>query len=207
MIEDIIASRRTIRRFKPDAVDRALLERMLEMAILAPSASNKQPWRFLVVQQRETIARMAAAVQRAVDRIVPHVREEFSAGFRAYGDYFVRFRDAPVVIVPIFKELIVLSNLVDDAVAPEDLQQIGDMEYTSGLLSIGLALQNMMLYAHSIGVGTSCMTGPLLAAGELRRELDVPESWRIAALLPVGFPDEAPATPGRKPIDAVVRWK
>ena len=207
MIEDLIASRRTIRRFKPEAPPRATLERMLEMAVLAPSASNKQPWRFLVVQERAAIGRMAAAVGRAVERIVPHVREEFVDAFRSYGDYFVRFRDAPVVIVPIFKELVVLSNLVDDEVDAADLRQIADMEYTSGLLSIGLALQNMMLYAHSIGVGTSCMTGPLLAADELRRELDVPEAWRIAALMPVGFPDESPAPTGRKPIDAVVRWK
>jgi nitroreductase len=207
MIEELIASRRSIRRFKPEAPDRAILERMLEMAILAPSASNKQPWRFFVVGDKAAITRMASAVQAAVDRIVPHVRAEFMEAFRAYGNYFVRFQDAPIVIVPIFKELVVLSNLIDDQVSPDDRTHIAAMEFNSGLISIGLALQNMMLFAHSIGVGTSCMTGPLLAADELRRELDVPESWRIAAVVPTGFPDEMPAPTTRKTIDAVVRWR
>lgn len=206
MIEELIRSRRSIRCFKAEAPQRDIIEHLIEMAIQAPSASNKQPWRFLIVQDKATIARMAIAVQAAVDRIVPHVRAEFMEAFRAYGNYFVRFQAAPIVIVPIFKELVVLSNLVDEAVAPADLAQIGDMEFNSGLISIGLALQNLMLYAHSIDIGTSCMTGPLLAADELRHELGVPDSWRIAALVPTGFPDELPTPTTRKSIDTVIRW-
>ena len=109
--------------------------------------------------------------------------------------------------MPIFRELVVLSNLVDEAIDPADAQRTGAMEFNSGLISIGLALQNLMLYAHSIGIGTSCMTGPLLAADELRGALEVPETWRIAALVPTGYADEAPAPTKRKPVGSVIRWR
>ena len=207
MIDALIRSRRSVRRFKPEPPPRADIERLVEMAVQAPSASNKQPWRFFIVTDKALIAAMANAVQTAVDRIVAHVQPEFMEAFRAYGSYFVRFQDAPVVIVPIFKELVVLSNMVDRDIASADLQRIGEMEFNSGLLSIGLALQNLMLYAHSVGIGTSCMTGPLLAADELRNVLAVPESWRIAALLPTGYADEAPAPTTRRSAAAVIRWR
>jgi nitroreductase len=207
MIEELIRSRRSVRRFKPEAPSRADIERLIEMAVQAPSASNKQPWRFFVVSDRALIARMANAVQTAVDRIVPHVRADFMDAFRAYGSYFVRFQEAPIVIVPIFRELVVLSNLVGEAIDPGDAQRIGAMEFNSGLISIGLALQNLMLYAHSVGIGTSCMTGPLLAADELRRTLEVPDSWRIAALVPTGYADEAPEPTTRKSANSVIRWR
>jgi len=127
--------------------------------------------------------------------------------FRAYGNYFVRFQDAPVVIVPAFRELEVLSNLVDEKLAMEDRERIAAMEFNSGLISTSLAVQNLMLFAHSIGLGTSCMSGPLLAADDLKRLLGIPSSWRIAALIPTGYPDEAPTAPARKPADAVIRWR
>ena len=59
-------ARRSVRRFKPDMPDRALIEALIEVATTAPSASNKQPWRFLVVTNRAVIERLAAAVREAV---------------------------------------------------------------------------------------------------------------------------------------------
>ncbi|HZS68313.1 MAG TPA: nitroreductase family protein [Burkholderiales bacterium] len=205
-LEDAIRLRRSIRRYAADKPARELIERLLEMAVCAPSASNKQPWRFFVVDERAAIERMAQAVEAAVERIASHIEPRFGDAFRAYGDYFVRFREAPVVIVAVFRELVVLSNLVDAATSAADRQTIRVMEFNSGLISTSLALQNLMLYAHSIGLGSSCMTGPLVAAGAIRRLLAIPESWHIAACVPVGYPAEAPQPVGRKSVDSVVRW-
>jgi nitroreductase len=74
------------------------------------------------------------------------------------------------------------------------------------LISTSLALQNLMLYAHSVGLGSSCMTGPLVAAGAIKHLLDIPQSWHVAACVPVGYPAEAPQPVGRKSVDTVVRW-
>lgn len=205
-VEDAIRLRRSIRRYGADKPARELVEKLLEMAVHAPSASNKQPWRFFIVDDAATIARMAAGVEEAVERIARHIEPKFGDAFRAYGDYFVRFREAPLVIVPAFRELVVLSNLADAAMTTEDRETIRAMEFNSGLISTSLALQNLMLYAHSIGLGSSCMTGPLVAAGAIKRLLGIPQSWHVAACVPLGYPAESPQPVGRKDVAAVVRW-
>jgi nitroreductase len=86
-LHDLMRTRRSVRRFRAEAPPRALIDAMLASAITAPSASNKQPWRFLVVANRETVACMAAAVRAAVDRISLAIPPEFEQAFRAYGDY------------------------------------------------------------------------------------------------------------------------
>ena len=205
-VEDAIRLRRSIRRYRADRPARELIEKLLDMAVCAPSASNKQPWRFFIADDAATIARMAQAVAEAVARIARHIEPGFGEAFRAYGDYFVRFREAPVVIVPAFRELVVLSHLVDAATPAGDKEAIRAMEFNSGLISTSLAVQNLMLYAHSVGLGSSCMTGPLVAAREIRALLGVPESWHIAACVPVGYAAESPEGVGRKSVDTVVRW-
>jgi len=73
-LHDLMRTRRSVRRFRPDLPERAVIESILASAVTAPSASNKQPWRFLVVENRDVIGRMAAAVREAVDRIAVAVR-------------------------------------------------------------------------------------------------------------------------------------
>ena len=206
MILPVLQARRSIRRFKRECPPREVIASLIEAAVLAPSASNKQPWRFFITDDAAVIERMAQAVQSAVERIVGHIEPQYMDSFRAYGNYFVRFREAPVVIVPAYRELEVLSNLVDDGIGADDLERIQSMELSSGLISTSLAVQNLMLHAHSIGLGSSSMTGPLLARDALKEILGVPRSWHIAAVIPVGYPDEEPPPVPRKPIDAVMRW-
>ena len=199
-------SRRSVRRFKPQAPDKAALERLLEAAVSAPSASNKQPWRFLVVRDRALIDRMAEAVAAATARVAKHVDPAARAQFEAYGDYFTRFRAAPVVVVVLHRGMTLLSNLLDAGADAADRARVARMEESSGLIGAAMALQNLLLMAHAEGLGASGMTGPLVAEDALRDLLSVPESWSIAALAPVGWPDEEPKPVPRKPLDAVVRW-
>jgi len=198
--------RRSIRRFKPDAPPDEEIERLLEAAVTAPSASNKQPWRFFVVSDRERIAAMASAVRDAVATIAQHVPEESVEAFRRYGDYFTRFEGAPVVIVPIHRGHRVLSGLVSEDLDEELRRRVAEMERNSGLVATSLAVQNLLLSAHARGLGASVMTGPLVAVDALTRILAVPTGWGMVALVPVGYPDEDPVAPGRKDLGKVVRW-
>lgn len=201
----LLRARRSVRRFRPDALDRDAVLRLVEAAVTAPSASNKQPWRFFVVESKERIAEMAAAVREATARIATHVPEASQASFRAYGDYFTRFEEAPVVIVPIHRGASVLSNLAVD-LDVSDRETVLRMERDSGLVGTALALENLLLMAHAMGLGASGMTGPLVAEPALRAILEVPDGWGIVALVPVGHPAEDPAPTDRKPVDKVVRW-
>jgi nitroreductase len=202
----LLESRRSIRSFTAEKPGREILTRLIEAATLAPSASNKQPWRFFMVDDQALIGALADAVQKAVDGTTPKLMRDFAGAFSDYAGYFVRFRAAPALIVPAFKSLTVLSHLVESALTAEEEKRIGEMELYSGLISTSLAIQNLMLCAHSLGLGTSCMTGPLLAEGELKRLLGIPPAWRIAALIPVGYPAETPASVPRKSAESVMRW-
>jgi nitroreductase len=205
-LHELMASRRSVRRFRPDPPSRALIERVIQSAVTAPSASNRQPWRFLVVTTRARIEALAAVVQSAVDRIALAVEPEFEASFRAYGDYFSRFDRAPAVIVPLFRTVATLSHLTGSRLDEDDRQRIVAMERDSGLIGASLALQNLLLACHAVGLAASAMTGPLVAVDELRALLDVRPSWHIAAIVPIGYGDEAPGATARKTGAQVTEW-
>jgi nitroreductase len=206
MIEQLLRERRSVRRFKPDPVPEALVQRLIEGAICAPSASNKQPWKFLLIEKRGLIEQLAAAVRASTSLVARHVPEASQPAFERYGDYFTRFEHAPLVIVPIYKPLTLLSNLTSDDLPAEPRAAIAQMEQDSGLIGTSLALGHLLLLAHELGLGASGMTGPLLARPELKRLLEVPPAWDILALVPVGFPDEVPTPTERKAAHLVTRW-
>jgi nitroreductase len=189
-LKRLMETRRSVRRFRPEPLDPEVVKELVAAAVTAPSASNKQPWRFVVVTERATIARMAAAVREAVERIARHVEPGAEVSFRAYGDYFTRFEEAPCVIGLLARGIPLLTSLVDERLAAADGRAIADMEESSGLIGAAMALQNLLLMAHALGLGASGMTGPLVAAEALRGILGVPPSWRLAALVPVGHPAE-----------------
>ena len=205
MIGKIMQTRRSVREFTAQKPEAALIEELIEYAITAPSASNHQPWRFYIVDDGNIISRMAEVVQQAIDQICQELDETFLQAFKQYGDYFVRFKNAPVVIVPVYKPLRILSHLLHDrACARESF--IEQLEWNSGIVSTSLAIQNLLLYAHSKGLGASCMTGPLLAADELKTLLKITGGWDITCLIPIGYTDEAPEVKPRKSAQSVIRW-
>lgn len=202
----LMHDRRSVRAYRSDPVPDALIEALLTDAISAPSPSNQQPWRFVVVSARGTIAAMAEAVRAATARIADAVTEEGRESFVAYGDYFVRFEHAPIVIVAIYRGRAVLQRLVDERLSAADHVKIVAMERDSALAATAMAVQNLLLSAHARGLGASAMTGPLVAADVLLSLLSLPAGWGIAALVPIGFPDEIPRRTERKDLSAVVRW-
>ncbi len=205
MIEELLRSRRSVRRFKPDPVPPALVERLLDLAVTAPSASNKQPWRFVVVERRAAIDEMASAVRAARSRIEAAIPEGSREAVAAYGEYFTRFEHAPVVVVPIHRPLPLLSTLAEGHLDEADARAVAQMERESALVGTSLALMTLLIAAHAEGLGASAMTGPLIARAELARILGVPAGWDIVALVPLGYPDEVPAPTDRKSAAKVTR--
>ena len=122
-LHELLSARRSVRRFRSEPPPREVIESLIASAVTAPSASNKQPWRFLVVQRRAAHRGHGRAVRAAVDRIARAIDPAFEESFRAYGDYFTRFENAPLVIVPLFRPLTVLSNLIADG---DDGRDSGD---------------------------------------------------------------------------------
>ena len=97
---DAIKGRTSIRKFKDQPVPDADIRKILDAGRMAPSANNTQPWSFLVIKDRTTLAQMADAVREQIDRMVPHAEDDRQAQrLSAYkSTYYTFFEKAPVVI-------------------------------------------------------------------------------------------------------------
>jgi len=194
----VLRERRSVRRFRDKTVKRDLLEHLIEAAIWAPSASNRQDWFFTVVTSAEVKRDMADAVRLRWDAIIEANRGSgVIEEVERYVAHFTDFVAAPAVVVV-------------SACAPDAVQRhlLGDAAAATvgSATSAAMAAQNLMLAAHAVGLGSCCMTGALAARDEMRQVLDLSRKHEIVCLIAVGWPDETPAAPPRKPIGEIVRF-
>jgi nitroreductase len=198
---EIMRGRRSVRDFSGEDVTTAEVRALVEAAGHAPSNNNRQAWRFLAVRSREVRTRLRKAVEARIaglERALTSPEEK--AGLEEYGRYLTFFADAPVLLVVLYKRSpAFLESLLGKAGAPP-----AEGTLPAEGFSAAMAVQNLLLAAHAMGLGACCATGPLIAAGELREILHIPPAYLIAALVPVGRPAGPTPTRPRKPVDQIL---
>jgi len=203
---DAIKGRKSIRRFKQTPVPDEIINKILDAGRLAPSANNTQPWKFIVIKDREVLKNMAAAVRDMVDRMIPFAESEKQAQrLAAYkGTYYTFFENAPVVLAVCVEGYDAGTDqlLARMGYAPEDIKRLRPLP---GLQSVSAAIEHMLLAIHALGYGSCWMTGPLVAQEAFGKLLGYGKETFIAALLPIGLPDEDPPSRSRKPLDEIVK--
>ncbi len=189
--------RRSIRRYRPEPVPEELLRRLLTAAIWAPSAHNRQPWRFAVVM---TEARKAALAEAMAERWRGDMKR---AGVPA-GEIRARLqRSRQRLTGP--PALVVGCMTMSDMDAYADAR-LAEAERIMAIQSLALALGNLMLAAHHQGLGSCWVCAPLFAPDAVRTALELPVDWEPQAIITLGWPDES-RTSSRKPLEEVVVWK
>ncbi len=194
---ETVVSRRSIRRYRPDPVARTVIEALLRAAIWAPSAHNRQPWRFCVIDtlaQRELLAgAMGARLRRdlAADGLAPDLIEQDAA--RSYA----RITSAPVVIV-------LCLSLIDMDRYADERRNLN--EYVMAVQSTALAGQNLLLAAHEAGLGACWLCAPLFCPDVVSSVLRLPEDWQPQALITLGYPAEV-REKTRRPLEKSVLWR
>ena len=203
---DAIKGRTSIRRFKPTPVPDGDIGQILDAGRLAPSANNTQPWSFLVIKDRAVLAGMAEAVRVQIDRMIPHAEDEKQAQrLAAYkGTYYTFFEKAPVVIA-VFMEGYDAGTEKLLATMGYSAEDIKRLRPSPGLQSVAAAIEHMLLATHALGYGSCWMTGPLVAQEAFEKLLGYGKEKHIAALLPVGVPDEDPPARPRKALADVMK--
>ena len=209
MIMDIfetIQGRKSIRRFKQAPVLDEDLNKILDAGRWAPSANNTQPWSFIVIKDRAMLKAMAIAVREMIDRMIPFAESEKQAQrLTAYkSNYYTFFENAPVVIAVCMEAYDAGTDrlLAKMGYSAEDIKRLRPLP---GLQSVSAAVQNMLLAIHALGYGSCWMTGPLVAQEAFEKIVGFGKEKCIAALLPVGVPDENPPVRNRKTLEEIVR--
>lgn len=183
-VDVAIRSRRSVARLKPDPVPRAAIERMLEAAVWAPNHHLTQPWEFVVLggEAKRRFAEIRRDFRRTLfkDPAAPEVQP-------ALGKIYADTMAIPAIIVV-------------TTTAPAD-PELRDDDYAATMC----AIQNILLVATGLGLGTYLRTGGLIHYEPLRELLGVPHDRRIAGVLYMGYPDHIPER-RRTPAGQKTRW-
>lgn len=191
---DWLRARRSVRRFKPQPVSEELLRTLLETATWAPSAHNRQPWRFAAATRPAARAKLAHAMAKDFrrdlldDGLPLHEVEAQTARS------IQRITNAPAAV------LLCLDVEQGDRYPDPRRQQA---ERLMGVQSVALAGAYLLLAAHAAGLAGVWMCAPLFAQGSVQMALNLPQAWEPQALVLLGYPAAVPAARPRRPIDEV----
>lgn len=185
---EAIHTQRSVRHFSTKPVDEELVDAILEAAIRAPSAGNRQPWHFIVIRDREAKRRLGQWYLDSWRHMVAAIGDAASESYRSGGDLARQMKDIPVLIL---------------ACVNQGASTMGSSIYP--------AVQNLMLAARALGLGTVLTTNHMRFEQEVKAFLGIPEDVDTAALIPIGYPVEGVRFGGsrRKPLTEVVfydRW-
>jgi nitroreductase len=179
----VVRTQRAHRAFTTEAVPDELVERVLEAATYAPSAANTQPWVFIVVRDSTARARIGELNRQAWEgggrefsrpRLSPEVFAKVEAG--ATGG----IANAPVLIVVCGDTSRCVEAVLESSVWP--------------------AVQNLLLAAHALGLGSVLTTITTVFGDELRSLLALPDHVRPLGVVPLGWPAKQLGPPRRAPI-------
>ncbi len=196
--EALARGRRSIRSFAPDPVPRETIGRLLEIACQAPSAHNRQPWRFVVLGRGEARVRLLEALGR---RFLAAMEADGIArpeAERRLERSQQRLRDASWLVV-----LCLTTREMD--VYPDD--ERSQAEHTMAVQSAALAAGHLLLAAQAEGLASCWMCAPLFAPDTVRGELGLPVDWEPQAAILLGKAAEPGVARGRRPADEVTLWK
>ncbi len=190
---DGINTLRSIREFKPDPIPREVLTKILEAATRAASGSNTQPWEFIVVQDPKVKARLMGPMLETWMRRL--AASNMSSQMRkVYDDATEMLRNTEKV------PAIVYCCLDRDKSSKSE-----EVQYASILPSV----QNLMLAAHALGLGT-CLTvhGSTSTRGEpeVKKILGIPDHVKIACLVYLGYPTREYGPPRRRSLENYVHY-
>lgn len=194
---DLLLSRRSVRRFRPRAVSPDVLERLLEAATWAPSAHNRQPWRFVVLAsagaRRSLADAMGADFRR--DLLADGLsQEQVEARVQRSRQ---RLQEAPAAV------LLCADISVGDRYPDEQRQEA---EYLMAVQSVAMAGGQLLIAAHALGLAGVWICAPLFARQAVRRALDLPQDWYPQAIILLGYPARIPEPPARRPLEQVTRF-
>ena len=197
---EVVNKRRSVRAFNSEPVSKEIILELLEAANMAPSATNSQPWSFLVLEKNDLEAlfsiteeafneRFGAMPRDEVDKKLARLSIPDEDKFKGLSRFYKTLGGAPVVIVVCVTR--------------------GDSDYNSllNIASASAAVQNLLLAASNHNLGSCWMMGPLQKREmQIKDLLKIPAGSDIIAIVPVGHPEREPLPPAKTAAADKTRW-
>ena len=195
-VMDAIQKRRSIRHYKPDDIPDEVLNRLLEAMRLAPSGGNGQEWKFIVVRDKTTKAKVADACQYEIVSGAINPQKWI--------------HEAPVVLVACASEKEAAYRFYREGEViigyggslQAELEK-APIEYESVLMfDLAIALDHLSLVAIDEGLGTCWIGG--MNEHKMKEILSIPDDVRAPVAMVLGYPDESPDPRPRKTLDEII---
>jgi nitroreductase len=180
---ETIKTRRSVRHYKPDPIDDKTVQTVLESAHWAPSWSNNQCWRFIVVRDPQTKGKIADTLTKIM---IDTEMVENAAG--------ASIKQAPVLIV-------LCAEKGQAGYNPDGTTTTDKGKYWF-MFDVALAMQNLTLAAHASGLGTVIIGA--FDSIEVEHLLDVPDGFAVVAMTPLGMPEHKGQVSPRKKLSEVL---
>lgn len=195
--EALVLSRRSLRAYEDRPVPKEVLIKLLTCAIWAPSAHNRQPWRFAVITDKAMHSSLALAMGARLradleaDNVSQeHIDKDTSRSYQ-------RITSAPVLIC-------LCMSMVDMDQYPDPKRS--EAERLMAVQSTAMAGQNLLLAAHAAGLGACWMCAPLFCPDAVVDVLNLPNDWQPQALITLGYPTQVRSR-SRESLEKRVVWR
>lgn len=194
---DFINDRRSIRKYKAQTLDKRMIDEIIKAGILAPSAKNRQPWKYIVYcgkSKDELLVEMEKGLMREKngDALLPDSKSGLADAFHTLRI----MNEAPILIV-------ILNT---NAISPfENISTDRRIAEICDSLSIGASVENMLLKATELGIGSLWIANTCFAYHELVAYIGT--THQLVGAISLGYEDEAPAARPRKCLEDVVEYR
>lgn len=204
---EVIRTRRSVRKFKPDPVPDDYVTKIVDAARWAQSGANAQPWEFIVVKDKGTINKIVA-IYAAEQKEQWHTEKTRLRELRQ-----PHYTDGPPPEAPGFKDAPVLIFVCGDPRTVQATVLAADFQSGEGgwgahfFKAIGNATQIMGLTARALGIGAQWVSLDDVLESRLKALLGVPEELEIHTIVPIGYPAYEPPPPFRRELKDVVHFE
>lgn len=204
-IDEIIRSRRSIRKFQPEAIPEHLITEIIQAATCAPSGCNSQCWKFVAVQDKTLLEQVVQATEKGIREFYRNA-PDFESVIERRIRHITFFKQAPVVIFVFMTHMDYYDPMVVEHYRQQgysERQMLDALGYPD-VLSVGAAIQNMLLTIEARGLGACWMNDPIVAARDISEVLGQDETCQLLSVIPVGVPAYTPRTKVFKPLSDVL---
>ena len=185
-IFNVIRHRRSIRKFKHKDIPQKYINKIISAAHLAPSAGNQRNWEFILIRNSKIKEDLKKVVIDRINSISLKMNSRHAKNeFISYARYLTFFSEAPIVIAVVAKPYDSLMGRLLKRYEPS-----ANYVSSAGIQSVAAAIQNLLLAASALGIGSCWMTGPLVAREKLEEVLSIKTSGDLSALIPLGYADK-----------------